>query len=128
MDNVTIENHRAVLTSLDREDKEIFPMGDTSCYIKVSRNVNTKKLKQICSEFQMEQLIKTYTRVAIKTSDNGTKRISKSLIDHFSTSNARYIRKTDVLDTGMVDHCLIYGIRKINDWKIKKNSYTTKDS
>jgi len=58
--------------------------------------------------------------VAIKANDNGTKRISKSLIDHFSTSNARYILKTDVLETGMVDHYLIYGIRKINAWRIKK--------
>ena len=59
-------------------------------------------------------------RTIIKTSNNGTKRIRKSLIDHFSTSNARYILKTDVLETGMVDHYLIYGIRKINAWRIKK--------
>ena len=73
----------------------------------------------MCSEFQLEQLI----RVAIKTSNNGTKRISKSLIDHFSTSIARYILKTDVLETGMVDHYLIYGIRKINAWRIKIQLY-----
>ena len=102
------------------QDKEIIFIGDTNCDLMDNRNANTKKLKKVYSEFQLEQLIKTYTRVAIKTSDNGTKRISKSLIDHFSTSNARYILKADVLETGMVDHYLIYGIRKINAWRIKQ--------
>ena len=80
-----------ILTRLDRQDKEIIFIGDTNCDLMDYRNANTKKLQQVYSEFQLEQLIKTYTRVAIKTSDNGTKRVSKSLIDHFSTSNARYI-------------------------------------
>jgi len=91
---------------LDRQDKEIILIGD-NCDLMDYRNANKKKLQQKYSEFQLEQLIKTYTRVAIKTSDNGTKRISKSLIDHFSTSNARYILKTDVLETGMVNHYMI---------------------
>ena len=108
------------MTRLDRQDKEIILIGDTNCDLMDNRNANTKKLKQVYSEFQLEQLIKTNTRVAIKTSDNGTKRISKSPIDHFSTSNARYVFKTDVLETGMVDHYLIYGIRKIHAWRIKK--------
>ena len=108
------------MTKLDSQDRETILIIDTNCDLMDNRNSNTKKLKQVYSEFQLEQLIKTYTRVAIKTSDNGTKRISKSLIDHFSTSKARYILKTDVLETGMVDHYLIYGIRKINAWRIKK--------
>ena len=120
VDDVTFENLKVVLTTLDRGDKEIILIGDTSCDLMNDRNANTKRLKQVYSEFQMEQLVKTYTRVATITSDDGTKRISKSLIDHFSTSNARYILKTGVLETGMVDHYLIYGIRKINAWR-KKN-------
>ena len=107
MDDVTFENLKVVLTTLDREDKEIILIGDTNCDLMNDRNANTKGLKQVYSEFQMEQLVKTYTRVATITSDDGTKRISKSLIDHFSTSNTRYILKTGVLETGMVDHYLI---------------------
>ena len=98
---------------------EIILIGDTNCGIKDNRNGTTKKLKQVYSEFQMGQFRKTYTRAAINTSDNGTKRISRSLIDHFSSSKARYILKIDVLETGMVDHYLIYGIRKIYAWRIK---------
>ena len=103
------------MTRLDRQDKEIVLIGDINCDLMDNRDANTKKLKQVYSEFQLEQWIKTCTRVG----DNGTKRISKSLIDHFSTSNARYILKTDALETGVVDHYLIYGIRKINAWRIK---------
>ena len=120
MDDVTFENLKVVLTTLDREDKEIILIGDNNCDLMNDRNANTKGLKQVYSEFQMEQLVKTYTRVATITSDDGTKRTSKSLIDHFSTSNTRYILKTGVLETGMVDHYLIYDIRKINAWRKKK--------
>ena len=102
----------------DGEDEEIILIGDTNCDVMDNRNANTKGLKQVYTEFQIEQLIKTYTRVATKTNENGTKRICKSLIDHFSISNSRYILKTDILETRMVDHYLKYGIRKINAWRI----------
>ena len=125
-DDVNFENLRAVLTSIDREDKEIVLTGGTNCDIRDSRKANTKKLKQVYSEFQMEQLIKTYTRVPINTSDNGIKRISSSLIDEFCTSNVRYILKTGVLETEMVDHYLIYGIRKINAWRMKNTIISPK--
>ena len=75
----------------------------------------------------MEQVIKTYTRVATNASDNGNKSRSRSLTDPFSASNTRYILKTDAIETGMADHYLIFGIRKTNAWRIK-NSYITKDS
>ena len=78
------------------------------------KNANTKQLKLVYSEYQVEQLIKSYTRVAIPTTEQGDKRISKSLIDHFSTSNPKFILKADVLETGVVDHDLVYGVRKVN--------------
>ena len=112
MDDVSFEN-----------PKEVIVIGDTNCDKcdkKEGRNANTKKLTQVYSEFQMEQLIKTYTRAATNTCDNAIKRISRPLIDHFSTSNAIYFLKTDVLAAGMVDRYLIYGIRNINAWRIKK--------
>ena len=126
MDDATFENLRAVLTSLDRKDKQIILIGDTICGIKDNRDANTKKFKQAYSEFKMELLVKTYTRVATNTSDNGTKRISISVIDHFSSSKARDILKIDDLETWMVDHYLIYGIWKINAWRIKKPVTSTK--
>ena len=52
----------------------------------------------------MKQLIDAYTIVAVTTALNGEKRISKSLIDDFSTSNPKYILETDIIQTGMVDH------------------------
>ena len=68
----------------------------------------------------MEQLIELYTRGAVTTALNGEKRISKSLIDHFSTSNPKSILKTDMLETGMVDHYMVDGIRKANAWRYKR--------
>ena len=41
-------------------------------------------------------------------------------IDHFSTTSPRYILRADVLRIGMVDHYMVYAIRKINAWRLKK--------
>ena len=126
VDDGTFENLRAVLTRLDRQDKEIILIGDNSCDVMDNKNANTKRLKQVYSEFKLEQLIKTYTRVAMYSSDTGTKRMSKSLKDHLRTSNTRYTLKTNVLETGMVNHYWTYDIRKINAWRIKKSVISPK--
>ena len=49
-------------------------IGDTNCDIKDNGNVNTKRLKQAYSEFQMKQLIKKYIKVATNTSVIGIKK------------------------------------------------------
>ena len=41
------------------------------------------------------------------------------LIDHFSSFCPKYILYSDVLKIGMVDHYLVYGIRKVNAWRLK---------
>ena len=64
-------------------------------------------------------MIKSYTRVAVKTNERNEQNISKTLIDHFSTTSPKYILKADVLELGMVDHYLVYGIRKVNAWQVK---------
>ena len=78
-----------------------------------------KGLKAIYSEYQLEQLIKGYTRVSITNNENNEQRIGKSLIDHFSTTKKQYISEVDILVIGMVDHYLIYGIRKISSQRLK---------
>ena len=73
-----------------------------------------KKLQSVYAEYQIEQLIKAYTRVAIREGANGQSQISHSLIDHFSTNKSKYILETGVLETAMVDHYMVYAIRKVN--------------
>ena len=73
----------------------------------------------IYSEYQLEQLIKSYTRVAVTTNERNEQITSKTLIDHFSTTSPKYILKADVLELGMVDQYLVYGIRKVNAWRVK---------
>ena len=102
--NVAFESLRAVLMSVDRVDKESILIGNTACDLVDNGHASTKRIKQVYSEFQMGQLIATCTWVATNANDNGTKTISKSLIDHFYTSDPRYILKTYVVKAGMVDH------------------------
>ena len=118
---MAFENLREILKGLDREEKEITLIGDTNCDLKCSKNANAKQLKSIYYEYQLVQLIKSYTRVAVTTTESGEQRTSNTLIDNFSSSHSNYITEADVIKTGMVDHYLVYGIRKTNAWRSFKS-------
>ena len=95
-EDVAFENLRNSLKNLDQDDNEIILLGDTNCDFKNNQSSNTKKLKAIYSEYQLEQLIRSYTRVAVTTNENGVQNVSKTLIDHFSTTNPINIQKADL--------------------------------
>ena len=120
VDDASFENLRDILRKVDKEEKEMILIGDTNCDFKNNQNANAKKLKTIYSEFQFTQLINNYTRVAITTNEQNEQKTTKTLIDHFSTTSPRYILRADVLRIGMVDHYMVYAIRKINAWRLKK--------
>ena len=120
MDYVTFENLRDLLKEVDKEEKEMILIGDTNCDFNSNQNANAKKLKMIYSEFQFTQLINKYTRVAVTTNERNEQKTTKTLIDHFSTTSPRYILRADVVRIGMVDHYMVYGVRKINAWRLKK--------
>jgi len=88
-------------------------IGDTTCDLKNRKDSCTKSIKSIYSELQFEQLINEYTRVAAVEKD-GAPHTSNTLIDHFATNRPNYILRAKVLKLGMVDHYLIFAIRKIN--------------
>ena len=71
--------------------------------------------------FKGIKLIKSNTRVAVTHTDDGDPTVSKTLIDHFSTNKPNYILNVDIIETGMVDHYMIYGIRKVN--ALRRNSF-----
>ena len=56
-------------------------------------------------------------RVAVTKTESGEQRTTNTLIDHLSSSHSKYITEADVIKTGMHDHYLVYGIRKINGWR-----------
>ena len=114
VDIQAFEDLRNELKNLDDTEKEIILVGDINCDFKCNGNSNANKLKFIYSEFQLEQLIKSYTRVAVTHADEGDPTVSKTLIDHFSTNKPNYILNVDIIEAGMVDHYRNYGIKKIN--------------
>ena len=67
------------------------------------------------------QLIISYTRVAVTTNESGEQRTCNTLIDYFSSTHSKYITEAAVIKTGMFDHYLVYGIRKINAWRSFKS-------
>ena len=115
----TLIAFREILRQLEREDMEIILCVDTNCDFKDPKNKNTKLLKQLYNEYQLKQLIKDLTRVAVRASKESEHHTSKTLIDHFSTNKPKYILSSGVVKSGMVDHYMIYAIRKVNAWRIR---------
>ena len=113
-DVTTFEALTRIIKKLDAEGKEIILTGDTNCDYKKPKDCNTRKLKLLYSEFQFEQLITEFTRVATKTSSNGETYTTKTVIDHFSTNRPNFISCSGVIKIGMTNHYMVFGIRKLN--------------
>ena len=90
-DKTSSDSLREILRQLEREGKEIILCGDTNCDFKDPKNKNTKLLKQLYNEYQLEQLIKDYTRVAVRITKENEHHTCKTLIDHFWTNKPKYI-------------------------------------
>ena len=120
LDHESFKNLRDILRAVDKKKKEIILIGDTGCDFKNNQNAHAKKLKMIYSEFQFAQLMNKYTRVAVTTNEQNEQKTTKTLIDHFSTTSPRYILRADVLRIGIVDHYMVYGVGKINAWRLRK--------
>ena len=69
------ENLRKTLGKLNKNEKENSLVGN-GCDIIDNQNANAKKLKLVCSEYQLEQLMISCTRVAVATIEHGVKRIT----------------------------------------------------
>ena len=62
--------------------------------------------------------VRYYTHGASKTNRDGKTVTIKSLFDHFATNREKYILKTEIIKTFMLDHYFVIGIRKVNAWRI----------
>ena len=77
-------------------------------------------LKLAYSEYQLEQLVKQYLRVAATTTELGEQKVNKSLIGHFTTSSSNHILEADFIETEIVGHFLVYGVRKVSARRMKR--------
>ena len=50
---------------------------------------------------------------------------SKGIFSRIDANRAKYIVKSGVVQLGMVDHYLIYAVRKVNAWRLKSNNPKT---
>lgn len=71
-------------------------------------------MKQLHSEYNLEQIITDCTRVVGTLTEDRRQIISNTLLGHFSTNKVKYVLKSGSLELGMVDHFLIFAVRKVN--------------
>lgn len=106
---ISFEN---LIKAVDNENKELHILGDLNGdLLKVIPDQPTKKLISLYELYQLSQLINEATRITAT---------SATLLDHFITSNTEKITTSGVIHTGISDHSLIFGIRKINIREKKK--------
>ena len=113
-DTSTFLSLTKLIRDLDSEGKEIILIADTKCDLKKSKDCNTRKLKLVYSEFQFEQLITDYTRVATSVCSDGKTNTTRTLTDHLSTNRPNYISSSGVIKISMSDHYMICGVRKLS--------------
>ena len=68
-DKEGFEALRNLVSAVDAKGKEIILIGDTNCDLRNHKDGCTKSIKSIYSEFQCEQQINEYTRVAAQEKD-----------------------------------------------------------
>lgn len=100
----TLYKFENCLQLIDNDSKESIIIGDVN-YDLLSGNLSPQasELKFITELYQYEQLISGATRVTKDT---------RTLIDHFYTTNSNNIISKGVSTVCISDHYLIYGIRK----------------
>ena len=81
-DKESFEALRNLLSAVDAEGKEIILIGDTNCDLKNHKDGCTKSIKSIYSEFQFEQQINEYTRVAALEERDSIARFRTGLRDY----------------------------------------------
>ena len=84
----------------------MYILGDLNCdLLPIVSDCATKKLKSLLETYQLSQLIDEPTRIT---------KTSSTLIDHLITNNPQKVISYGVIHSGMSDHRLMYGIRKMN--------------
>ena len=116
IDGSSFQSLNEVLHDLDSKDKEIILVEDTNCDFKSDKKT---KVKRLYSEYHLEQVITDCTRIAITSTENQRKIVSKSLLDHFSTNRVKYIKISGILELGIIGHFLIFAVRKVYGWRQK---------
>ena len=96
------------------ENKEVIIMGELNCdEFKPQLNFHSRKLELLSSLYQLDQLINCPTRVTEK---------SATAIDLILTNRAENMLKVGTVDLGILDHSLIFAVRKGRIYKSQKYS------
>jgi hypothetical protein len=109
-------NFELFLFKCDMENKELFLVGDLNCDVnKLAPDSQTHKLQNLCSLYQLTQVINEPTRITETTS---------TLIDLILTNKPEYISTVGVLHLGISDHSLLYAVSK---FELPKSRPTIKE-
>ena len=105
-----LNDMKALLASLDSDNKEAIITGDTNCDILDSSNNDTKNLKRVLSLYNLTQIIKEPIWIT---------GISETLIDHVITNKPDMVHDSGVISCGISDHDIVLIERNVRAPKMK---------
>ena len=116
-EDVVLDELEKFVATVDAEDKEFILMGDLNCNMLANNSDHsTSELTSICENYQLQQLIKSPTRITECTS---------TLIDLILTNMPSRIVTSGVIHIGISNHSLVYTVRKFSIAKKYKPKYIT---
>ena len=109
----------SLLENLESRDIEINMFGDLNCDVGATpADHNTRRLLEICNNFQYKQLMEKPTRI--------TKNASTT-IDLILTNDITKFSHYRTTDIAISDHSLIYAIRKLPSFKSNPKIVVTRE-
>ena len=91
-------------------DKMIYILGDLNCNLLNSSCPDSRALTNFCLTYNLSQMVTSPTRVT---------NLTETLIDVILVSNAKQVLKTEVLQSSISDHDLVYALLRLKQQRPK---------
>ena len=91
-------------------DKTIYILGDLNCNLLNSSCPDSRALTNFCLTYNLSQMVTSPTRVT---------NLTETLIDVILVSNAKQVLKTEVLQSSISDHDLVYALLRLKQQRPK---------
>ena len=91
-------------------DKTIYILGDLNCNLLNSSCPDSRALTNFCLTYNLSQMVTSPTQVT---------NLTETLIDVILVSNAKQVLKTEVLQSSISDHDLVYALLRLKQQRPK---------
>ena len=108
----------SLISTIDNKNLEFIMIRDTNCNFMDKTDNDTKHLLKLMALYDLQQLIKDYTRVT------GT---TKTCIDHILTNKQETVSQSGVIPCSISDHDIVFMFKKYESSQAQPKSLTVRN-